>query len=206
MGRSAKSRELSEEFRKEFVIKIGGKSGKEAILYNGLLALAHEDERFGHIESRIVQFPNGDNKWTAYAEATIHDKQGRIIGQEGADANAANCGKMTAASFPRMALTRAKSRAFRDFLNIGMVSSDELGGEGVYEPEKASPEQIGKIKRLGKENKIKKNELYDILYDEGHGAEEFNELTPEGAEAVIKYLKSYEEADEDLDDDEEFEM
>ena len=196
-----KPRELSQEFRDEFVVTIGGKNGKEAVLYNGLLALAHEDERFGHIRAYVTQYPNKENGERCFARAEIYDKEGRLIGMEEADATPQNCGKMTAASFPRMACTRAKARALRDFLNIGMVCAEEV--HMAWEPEKASPKQIGTIKRLGKKYKISKQEMYEILEEEG-GVTEFNELTPEGADAVIKYLENYEA--EEGSDEEEFQM
>lgn len=182
-------KELTPEFRKKFVMKIGGSKGKDAVLYNGLLALAHEDNRFGHVRAYITQYPGPENKFTAFARAEIYDKDGKMVGMEEADANASNCGKMTAASFPRMALTRAKGRAFRDFLNVDMVTMEEVQ---VYEPERASSKQIGKIKSLGKELEIKKTKLYDIMYDLT-GAEEFNELTEHDANEIINELQSRQE-------------
>lgn len=190
------SKELSPEFRKEFLIKIGGAKGKEAILYNGLLALAHADPRFGHIESHIVVYPTAENKFTCYARAEIYDKTGKRIGMEEADANAANCGKMTAASFPRMALTRAKGRAFRDFLNVGMVTSDEI--PQVYEPDLASPKQIGKIKVLAKPIMPKKSQLMDFLYNTV-GTDQLNDLTEAEADVVIMELQRSAKAEEEMD-------
>lgn len=190
-----KSKDLTIEFRKKFVMKIGGSKGKDAVLYNGLLALAHEDPRYGHIRSYITQYPAADNKFTAFARAEIYDKQGNIVGMEEADANAANCGKMTAASFPRMALTRAKGRAFRDFLNVDMVTMEEVQ---VYEPDLASPKQIGKIKEIARENKIRKNDLFDLVY-ELTGAEALNELTQAEAAEVIEELQKQADSEEELD-------
>ena len=180
------SKDLSPEFRKEFVMKIGGAKGKDAILYNGLLALAHADERFGHIESRITVYPSAENKFTCYARAEIYDKDGKRIGMEEADASAANCGKMTAASFPRMALTRAKGRALRDFLNVGMVTSDEI--PQVYEPELASAKQINEIKKLAKPLYPKRSQLSAFL-DKEIGVEYINELTEAEADSVIMVLE-----------------
>lgn len=202
MTKQVGSRELSPEFRKQFVMKIGGAKGKDAVLYNGLLALAHADERFGHIESYITQYPSVDNKQTAFARAEIFDKNGKRIGMEEADANAANCGKMTAHSFPRMALTRAKGRALRDFLNVGMVTSDEL--IDVYEPELASSKQIGQIKRIGKEIGLDKDELLDFVYDL-FNTDRLNDLTEEEADVVIKKLQKRKDEDTEIDfsDDED---
>lgn len=191
-----KQRELTPEFRKEFVIKIGGTKGKEAILYNGLLALAHADERFGHIRAYITQYPSQENKWTAFARAEIYDKQGNLIGMEEADASAANCGKMTAASFPRMACTRAKGRALRDFLNVGMVTADEI--PGVYEPDLATPKQIGKIKQLSKKLGINRKDLMELLNDEV-GTDQLNDLTETEAKYIIDVLQDMQKSEEEMD-------
>jgi hypothetical protein len=59
----------------------------------------------------------------------------------------------------------------------------------VYEPERATSKQIGKIKALGKELKLKKEKLYDLMYDLT-GAEEFNELTELDADTVIAKLQT----------------
>lgn len=193
-----KSRELTPEFRKEFVMKIGGAKGKDAVLYNGLLALAHEEPTFGHIRAFMTQYPSPENKFTAFARAEIYNKDGMMIGMEEADASAANCGKMTAASFPRMALTRAKGRAFRDFLNVGMVTSDEISSAGVYEPELATAKQIGLIKRLSKKKGVKKRKLMDIMYKET-GTEFINDLTILEADDVVKLLQDLADKEEEMD-------
>ena len=196
MAKTIGSRELSPEFKKEFTIKIGGAKGKEAVLYNGLLALAHEDERFSHVQAYITQYPSKENNNVCFARAEIYGKDGKIIGMEEADASPANCGKMTAASFPRMALTRAKGRAFRDFLNVGMVTADEI--VEVYEPETATAKQIGKIKALAKELKWKKEKLEDFLYDKFQ-TDLLNELTIDEASDAIDSLQK--QADEETEFD-----
>lgn len=191
------SRELSPQFRKSFVQKIGGSKGKDCVLYNGLLALAHADERFGHIQAYVTQYPSVDNKQVCFARAEIYTKDGKLVGMEEADASAANCGKMTAASFPRMACTRAKGRALRDFLNVGMVTADEV--TDVYEPEMASAKQVGTIKRLGKELKYSKNELLDYIEDK-FDTDVINDLTVEEADIIIKELQK------ELDEGPEFDL
>lgn len=196
-----KTKELTPEFRKEFVIKIGGAKGKEAVLYNGLLALAHADERFGHIRAYITQYPSSDNRFVCFARAEIYGTDGNMLGMEEADASKENCGKMTAASFPRMALTRAKGRAMRDFLNVAMVTADEI--PDVYEPELATPRQIGELKKLGKQNKMKKNEFEDLIYDET-GADGLNDLTEKEALHVKKVLEDMLQNDQETEEDMDF--
>lgn len=202
----AKNRELSPEFRKKFIMKVGG---RDAVLYKGLLALAHEEPAYGHVESYITQYPSPENKFTCFARAEIFNKDGKRIGMEEADANAANCGKMTAASFPRMALTRAKARAFRDFLNVDMVCSDEI--PSVYEPELADPKTIGKIKKIGKENEIEKGKLMKMLYNQT-GSDSLNDLTQAEADEFLEYLtgkyaeKKEKSSKKKADDDADFDM
>lgn len=191
-----KSRELTPEFRKEFVMKIGGAKGKDCVLYNGLLALAHEEAGFGHVQAYMTQYPSPDNKFTAFARAEIYDKTGKLVGMEEADANAQNCGKMTAASYPRMALTRAKGRAFRDFLNVGMVTSDEI--MDVYEPELADAKQIGTIKRLAKKKGLKKTPLKVLVYKET-GTDRLNELTAPEAIEIIRVLQELADKEEEME-------
>lgn len=196
------SRDLSPEFRKQFVMKIGGAKGKDAVLYNGLLALAHADHRFGHIQAYITQYPSKENGNVCFARAEIYNKDGKLMGMEEADASPANCGKMTAASFPRMALTRAKGRAFRDFLNVGMVTTDEI--VEVYEPETATAKQIGKIKSLAKDLGLSKLKLEDFIYDK-FNTDLLNELTIEEASNAIEALQEKKDAETEMDfsDDDE---
>jgi hypothetical protein len=174
--------ELTKEFRKQYVKNL---KGKEFVEYNGLLALAHEDERFGHIRAFITQYPCAENKFTTFARAEIYDKQGQMIGMEEADANTANCNKMVGPHAPRMALTRAKGRALRDFLCIDMVTKEELL---LYEPELASTQTIGKIKRYAKQCGIKKTKLMDLMYKQT-GSESFNDLYQAEADEFLAYLK-----------------
>lgn len=178
----AKARELTSEFRKKYITKIGG---KEAVLYTGLRALAEEHPDYGHVRAYITQYPSKDNEWTAFARAEIYNKQGQIVGMEEADASAKNCGKMTAASFPRMACTRAKGRAFRDFLNIDMVCSDEIP---VFEPDKADSKSIGRIKKLGEQLGYDKKKLLALMEDK-MGTDSFNDLLQEEADKFIGILE-----------------
>ena len=59
----------------------------------------------------------------AHAVATFQD--GRVFAESG-DATPDNVNKKVRPHFARMALTRAKARALRDALNIGMCSLEEL--------------------------------------------------------------------------------
>lgn len=116
----------------EFVIK---RQGKDVVLYAGLLAEAHENGLHG-IETELLQAPTEDNGRTAIVHASAYmvgpnrDTLRRFDGI--GDANAENVGPMIRQHLIRMAETRAKARALRDAINIGMVSLEELGED---EPE-----------------------------------------------------------------------
>lgn len=110
------------------VIEIRNKEGKkigekEVATYPGLLARAH-DEGLRRITTRLLQTPTKDNGETAIVAATVVTQKGRFTGI--GDANPGNVGRHIAAHTIRMAETRAKARALRDAVNIGLVSLEEL--------------------------------------------------------------------------------
>ncbi|ETW95408.1 MAG: hypothetical protein ETSY1_30740 [Candidatus Entotheonella factor] len=94
--------------------------GKQFVTYTGLLALAQQqglqslDVRFIDVQAEMA---------TAIATATFQD--GRSFTECG-DATPGNVNTNIKPHFARMALTRAKARALRDALNIGMCSVEEL--------------------------------------------------------------------------------
>jgi hypothetical protein len=200
---------LSDEFKKRYVKNL---KGKEHVEYNGLLFLAHQEEEFGGIRAYITQYPCAENKFTTFARAEIRNKAGEILGMEEADANLLNCNKMVGVHAPRMALTRAKGRALRDFLNIDMVTKEELL---LYEPDMAQPRTIGKIKRVCKDGLVSNNRMYQWL-EKKTGQEEFNELTEDQAQEFLDYVtdkveqakekRASKQAAPEDDDEEEMEM
>ena len=102
------------------------RQGREAVLYAGLLDLAHRQGLKG-IRTQLVQAPAEANGWTAIVWAEVTTETGTYTGI--GDANPANVGRMVALHTIRMAETRAKARALRDCLNIGGVCLEELGPE-----------------------------------------------------------------------------
>ena len=58
---------LTEDFKKKFTVPI---KGKEAIKLEGLTAIAHS-KGIWKFETEIIQFPNGQNDWTAICKTTI---------------------------------------------------------------------------------------------------------------------------------------
>lgn len=104
---------------------------KEVATYAGLLAKAHE-EGLKAITTRLLQIPGGDNGQTAIVEATVQTDKGTYAGL--GDASPQNVNRRVASHLIRMAETRAKARALRDAVNIGMVALEELGGEEEVVP------------------------------------------------------------------------
>jgi hypothetical protein len=94
--------------------------GKEFVQFGGLLAMAHQ-QGLQSLSARFLVVQTD----LATAEATATFEDGRSFTECG-DASPANVGEHIRPHFARMALTRAKARALRDALNIGMCSVEEL--------------------------------------------------------------------------------
>ncbi|NPV81768.1 MAG: hypothetical protein HPY52_16165 [Firmicutes bacterium] len=114
--------ELTEEFRKRFVRRF---QGKDFIVYSGLLELARE-KGLRRLEVEIVQIPSPENGNYAVCSATLEGEDGSIYREVG-DASPDNVNKNIAPHILRMAATRAKARALRDFTGVDMVSFEEMG-------------------------------------------------------------------------------
>ncbi len=106
----------------DFIKKI---DGKDFVLYSGLLDLAHQ-RGLHRLEVELVQFPSKENDSLAICRATAVSKTGETFVDFG-DANTQNCNPKVAKHLIRMASTRAKARALRDFTNIGITCLEELG-------------------------------------------------------------------------------
>jgi len=119
------------DFVKEFMVQ---RQGKWVVLYAGLLHLAHKRGLVG-IETEMLQYPTADNGNTAIARARVMIEQdGKIKTFTGiGDANPGNVAKPMAIHTVRMSETRAKSRALRDAVDVGVAALEELaeGEEGV---------------------------------------------------------------------------
>ena len=96
--------------------------GRTFVQYAGLLALAHA-QGLVSIAAHFISVSDT----LALAEASIEFADGRTF-SECADSTPENVGKQVRPHFARLALTRAKARALRDALNIGMVCVEELEG------------------------------------------------------------------------------
>lgn len=99
--------------------------GQEFITYEGLLNEAHA-RGLKAVRTRLVQLPDTNNGNTAVVTAEVELEGGKVFTGIG-DANPGNVNSMIARHLIRMAETRAKARAFRDAVNIGMTAIEELG-------------------------------------------------------------------------------
>jgi len=109
---------------------------KEVALYKGLLAKAHE-EKLSRIRTRLTQVPTDENGRTAIASAEVTTAKGSFTGI--GDASPQNVPPNILPHLIRMAETRAKARALRDAVNIGVVSFEELDGAS----DAAGPSDLG---------------------------------------------------------------
>jgi hypothetical protein len=117
----------------EFVVTIkqrnerGETTGeKQFVLFAGLLALAHE-LGLEEIDTALVQVPAEENQRTAIVRAVVKGKPGSYAGI--GDASPANTNRRVAQHLIRVAETRAKARALRDFTNVNLVAFEELGDD-----------------------------------------------------------------------------
>lgn len=101
---------------------------KEVVTYQGLLSKAH-DEGLKSIKTTLVQTPGDDNGRVAIAHAEVETSRGQFQGY--GDASPGNVNPFIVPHLIRMAETRAKARALRDAVNVGVVSFEELDGDGL---------------------------------------------------------------------------
>jgi hypothetical protein len=101
---------------------------KEVVTYQGLLTKAH-DEGLKAIRTSLVQIPLDDNGRTAIAKAEVETERGRF--EALGDASPESVTSFLTPHLIRMAETRAKARALRDAVNVGVVSFEELDGEDL---------------------------------------------------------------------------
>ena len=109
--------------REEYMIE---RQGKRFVLYAGLLDEAHA-RGLRSIETELLQVPSAENGEVAIARAVVRTEDGKFSGI--GDASPQNVGRAIAPHVIRMAETRAKARALRDAINVGVAALEELGGE-----------------------------------------------------------------------------
>jgi hypothetical protein len=110
--------------KKEFIVE---RQGRAFVMYAGLLNLAHENG-LKSIRTDLIQAPTLENGYVAICAATVVlDKAGNEQIYTGiGDAAENNVGPAMRASLIRMAETRAKARALRDAVNVGVSAFEEL--------------------------------------------------------------------------------
>ena len=121
-------------------IKIRDRDGnvvgeKQVVRYEGLLARAHEDG-LRSIHTELVQIPSKANGDAAIVRAVVVTGRGTFEGI--GDATPGNVNARVTGHLLRVAETRAKARALRDAVNIGLVALEELdevdAADDVAEP------------------------------------------------------------------------
>jgi hypothetical protein len=124
--------------REEYMIE---RQGKRFVLYAGLLEEAH-NRGLRSIETELLQVPDKENGEVAIVKAVIRTEEGKFGGI--GDASPQNVNRAIAPHLIRMAETRAKARALRDAINVGVTAFEELGGEEeVVESPKSAEERDG---------------------------------------------------------------
>jgi hypothetical protein len=109
------------------------RGGRRFVLYAGLLEEAHA-RGLRSIETELLQVPGVENGEVAIARAVVRTEEGKFSGI--GDASPGNVSKAIVPHIIRMAETRAKARALRDAINVGVAALEELGDEEVV-PEPA---------------------------------------------------------------------
>jgi len=104
---------------KEFIQNI---SGKEFVKYEGLLDLFHKNGGQS-ITTELVSKKLGEETFFIF-KATVSGERGLFEGY--GDACKGNVNTMIVKHMMRMAETRAKARALRDYNNIGIAAAEEL--------------------------------------------------------------------------------
>src|ERR1043166_4126508 len=100
---------------------------KETVAYAELLKLAHE-EGLKSITPELLLQPSEENGRHCIVKATVETERGRYEGL--GDADPGNVESFLLPHLIRVAETRAKARALRDAVNVGVVSLEELDGVG----------------------------------------------------------------------------
>jgi hypothetical protein len=124
--------------------------GREFVVYAGLLDLAHQ-RGLRSIRVEAIQYPTDDNGLEAICKAIVENEEGELFTEIG-DANPKNVNPMIAKHVLRMAATRAKARALRDFTNIGMTCLEELDELDDVIPDTKPKNQPLKFEPRGKES------------------------------------------------------
>src|SRR6267378_2130902 len=100
---------------------------RDAIAYAEILKIAHE-EGLKSVATELLLTPTEENGRLCIVKATVETERGHFEGL--GDADPGNVEADFAPHLIRVAETRAKARALRDAVNVGVVSFEELDGVG----------------------------------------------------------------------------
>ena len=98
---------------------------RDGIAYAELLKMAHE-EGLRSIHTELLLQPSDENGRLCIVKAIVETERGHYEGL--GDADPGNVEDFLAPHLIRVAETRAKARALRDAVNVGVVSFEELDG------------------------------------------------------------------------------
>lgn len=118
----------------KFIVNL---KGKDFVLYEGLLDLAHQKGLIS-IDVELLQIPNESNGNTAIVEAIAKTEKATF--SDIGDASPLSVNSMIKPHIIRMASTRAKARALRDLTNIGMTALEEIMEDDIP-TDRANPKQ-----------------------------------------------------------------
>lgn len=118
---------------KKYIVNI---QGSEFVKYEGLLDEFHKTGGKS-IKTRLIGYEND----LYVFKAIVEGEKGVFHGY--GDAGVGNVGKMIQPHILRMAETRAKARALRDYCNVGLCSVEELGGGDENERKQLSAYRMG---------------------------------------------------------------
>ena len=122
-------------------------SGKDFVQYAGLLDDFHKNGGKS-IKTKMIGYENG----LYIFKAVVDGEKGTFHGY--GDAGVDNVNKMIVPHVLRMAETRAKARALRDYCNVDMCSVEELGGGDEKKRKQLSAYRVGKTDiKMDGENK-----------------------------------------------------
>ncbi|MHB1133903.1 MAG: hypothetical protein ACYC4L_16155 [Chloroflexota bacterium] len=109
--------------KKDFVVE---RNGRSFVLYAGLLDEAHE-QGLKSIVTSLIQAPSDQNGRLAICHAVVETEKGTFSGL--GDAAPDSVARPMIPHLIRMAETRAKARALRDAVNVGVTALEELAGD-----------------------------------------------------------------------------
>ena len=160
---------------------------REVVLYRTLLDLAHSEGVSG-IVTEMLQAPAPANGNTCIFRAEVVTEKGRFTGV--GDADPENVDPTIAPHFIRAAETRAKARALRDALNIGVVTLEEILGNGYHNSQPSDTENAGSRRPASKKNADKPEGEATPLITEAQRKFLFRLLAEQGLEGndALNYL------------------